>query len=523
LTSVGKFEFKNVEEPVEVFALTNTGLRSLDLKSIEGKLKELSPKKKSKMPYALIGLIPILAILYLFYFRNHSVDDANALQINHSIAVLPFQNLSEGKEEDFLSTGIAEDILTQLAQIHDLKVISRTSTMQYKDSDKPIKTIAKELKVTSILEGSVRKYENNLRVSVQLTNGLNESLIWAADFDRQIEDVLNVQRDVALAVSNSLKIALSPQLKNRLQNKVNVNPEAYINYQKGEDILHRSSGTKEEMDKALAFFEQSIQQDSDFAQAWIGMAEVYTEAIFWHRISPVIALPKSRAAAERALAIDPELGDGYGALGAIELIEHNFPEAEKHLHQALEFNPNYPYAYENLGWIMLYKNNIEDAIRYFNKCSDLDPLSTRFKGSIGNAYAVAGRYDDGIATMQEYLKSNPKDNYLLWTLGFLYARKGDCEKAIEILNQRTIGTKTNWVLTYCYAKTGQRAKAEEILNNNIEKSKTEMVPDFMMAVQYCALGDYDKALDHLEKVSQNKAESFFEIGLETDPFLNSIV
>ncbi len=523
LSSVGKFEFKNVDEPVEVFALTNSGLRELDRKNIEGKLKELSAPKKSKLPYALLGLIPILVVAYMLFVRQTSNgNDLNGLPVNQSIAVLPFQNLSEGKEEDFLSTGIAEDILTQLAQIHDLKVISRTSTMQYKDSDKPIKTIAKELKVTSILEGSVRKYENNLRVSVQLTNAANESLIWAADFDRQIEDVLNVQRDVALAVSNNLKIALSPQLKNRLQNKVNVNPEAYLNYQKGEDILHRSSGTKAEMDKAMEYFEMSIQQDSNFAQAWIGMAEAYTEAIFWHRISPVVALPKSRAAAERALALDPELGDGYGALGAVEFIEHHFDESERQLHKAIEFNPNYQYAYENLGWIMLYRNKVEEAIRYFNKCSDLDPLSTRFKGSIGNAYAIAGRYDEGIATMKEFLKADPKDNYLLWTLGFLYARKGEYEKAIDILNQRSIGTKTNWVLTYCYAKTGQRAKAEEILNNNIEKSKTEMVPDFMMAVQYCALGNYEKALDHLEKVSHNKAESFFEIELETDPFLTPL-
>ncbi|HZV43767.1 MAG TPA: adenylate/guanylate cyclase domain-containing protein, partial [Saprospiraceae bacterium] len=216
-TSIGKFEFKNVEDPVEVFALTNPELRSFDLKKVEGKLKELVPKKKSRLPYVLAGMIPVLIALYFIFIGNPGPGgNAASLPIKQSIAVLPFINLSEGKEEDFLSTGIAEDILTQLAQIHDLKVISRTSTMQYKGSDKPIKTIAKELKVTSILEGSIRKYDNNLRVSVQLTNGTNESLIWAADFDREIEDVLNVQRDVALAVSNNLKIALSPHLKDRL-------------------------------------------------------------------------------------------------------------------------------------------------------------------------------------------------------------------------------------------------------------------------------------------------------------------
>ena len=522
-TSIGKFEFKNVEDPVEVFALTNPELSSFDPKKVEGKLKELVPKKKSRLPYVLAGMIPVLIALYFIFIGNPGPGgNAASLPIKQSIAVLPFINLSEGKEEDFLSTGIAEDILTQLAQIHDLKVISRTSTMQYKGSDKPIKTIAKELKVTSILEGSIRKYDNNLRVSVQLTNGTNESLIWAADFDREIEDVLNVQRDVALAVSNNLKIALSPHLKDRLQNRINVNPEAYINYQRGEEILHRTSGTKEDMDLALSYFEKSIQQDSHFAQAWNGMSEAYSEAIFWHRISPQEAIPKARAAAQRAIALDPEMGDGYGALGTVEFIERNFPEAEKHLRKAIEYNPNYPFAYETLGWIMLYRMHFDESLNFFYQCIELDPLSTRFKGSIGNAYAVAHRYDEGIQAMKEFLKSHPDDNFLLWSLGFLYARKGECEKAIEVLNQRSIGTKTNWVLTYCYVKTGQRAKAEEILQNNIEKSKTELVPDFMMAVQFCALGQYEKALDHLQRVSENRAESFFEISMETDPFLEPL-
>jgi tetratricopeptide (TPR) repeat protein len=216
------------------------------------------------------------------------------------------------------------------------------------------------------------------------------------------------------------------------------------------------------------------------------------------------------------------MGDGYGALGSVEFIEHNFPEAEKNLRKAIEYNPNYPFAYETLGWIELYRMNIDESIKLFYQCIDLDPLSTRFKGSIGNAYAIAHRYDEGIVAIKEFLKSYPDDNYLLWTLGFLYARKGECDTAIEVLNRRTIGTKTNWVLTYCYMKTGQRAKAEEILQNNIEKSKTELVPDFMMAVQYCALGQYEKALDHLEKVMESQSESFFEVSMETDPFLEPL-
>lgn len=348
------------------------------------------------------------------------------------------------------------------------------------------------------------------------------SRIWAADFDRQIEDVLNVQRDVALAVSDKLKIALSPELKTRLQDKVNVDPEAYVNYQKGQEMLLRSSGTKEDIEKAIRYFEISIREDSTFSKAWVGLGDAYTESIFWHRLPYEIAIPKAKEAAMKALSLDPELGEGYGLLGAIAYIERDYIEGEKLLRKAIEFNPNQTFAYERLAWIVLMMGKEEEALRLLNKTVELDPLSTRNKGSIGNAYAVLGRYDEGIKILEEFLIPDPTDNYLLWTLGFLQARNGECDKAIETLNKRSIGTKTNWVLTYCYAKTGNKKPAEEILQTNIEKSKTEMVPDFMMAVQYTALGYDKKALEHLEKSIDIKGENFFVISLEEDPMFESL-
>ena len=523
IMSIGKFEFKNVDDPVEVFALTNPEVRTPDLKLIDGKLKVTPKKKRAPLFYVMSGTMIVLAVLSgLYLFPKPESNQSAAGSDKESIAVLPFSNLSDGEEADFLSIGIAEDILTQLAQIRGLKVISRSSSMRYKDSDKPIRTIAKELGVSSILEGSVRKYDKNLRVSVQLTNGINESLIWAADFDRQFEDVLNMQKDIALLVSEKLQVALSPEIKDRFEDKTNVNPEAYILYQKGQDQLLRSSGTKEEMLAAIDYFEKSIAIDSQFARAWIGLSDAYFEATFWHRFEARDAIDRGRKAAEHVLVLDAGSGEGYGVLGSIQYLERQFTEAEKNLGKAIEQNPNYSLAYDRLGWIRLYRGSTDEAVHLFKKAIELDPLATRLQGSIGNAFAVVGRYDEGIQNMEYYLRQSPKDDYLLWTMGFLHARKGDFTKAIEYFQQRSIGLKTNWALGYSYAKSGQREKAEEILQNNLEKKKKEVVPDFMIAVQMCGLGRDRECLDYLTKGVNNTGENFFLVGLENDPFFMSL-
>ena len=521
--SIGKFDFKNVDEPIEVFALTNAEVVTPDLKLIEGKLKVLPKKKKWNVELILSILVLVLTAGFFLALQNDSTTGGTEnIETNKSIAVLPFKNLSAGEEADFLSTGIAEDILTQLAQIHGLKVISRSSSMRYKDSNKSIKTIARELGVTSILEGSVRHFDNNLRLSIQLTNGTTENLIWAADFDRQFEDVLNVQRDVALAVSEQLKIALEPGLKTRLEDKLNVDPEAYVDYQLGQDILKHSNGTKEEMETAIRYFESATRKDSTFAKAWLGLADAWLDAVYWHRISYSIALPKAREASMRAISLDAGLGESYSVLGAINLLEKDLDGAIHNLRKSIELTPNHPFAYERLTWALLFKGKEKEAIEILHKAIELDPLSTRNRGAMGTMYYVMREYQEGIDIMKTYLKTSPTDDYLLWALSYLQAGKGDYSSAIESLLKRSIGKTTNWVLCYSYAKSGDIANAQMILNNNIEKSKKEDVPDFMMAVQYLVLGHKDKALFHLDQSIETGGEGFFVIGMADDPMLQPL-
>lgn len=517
----GKYHFKNVDDRIEVYCLTNPEIRKPVQSKVTGKLNK-QPTRKNLVQW-LVGVVLLLMTAgYFLALRQSNAHPESDIVTEKSIAVLPFQNLSAGTNEDFLSTGIAEDILTQLAQIHDLRVISRSSSMRYKNSTKTVKTIARELGVGHILEGSVRQYGNTLRISVQLTNGKSEVLIWAEDFDRELEDILNLQKDVALMISEKLKIALRPEVKDRFAEKLNVDPEAYLYYQHGQELLKTSSGTKEQMESAIGYFEKSIQEDSMFSKAWMGLADAWLESVFWHRSSAKEALPKAREASLKALSLDSNLGESYATLGSIAHLEYKNKEAETYLRKAIELSPNYSFSHERLAWVVLYKGQVAEALALLEKAIALDPLSTRLKGSLSTAHYLVRKFDEGIKVINMYLKENPADDYLLWSLAYLQAGKGDYYGAIENLLKRSIGTTTNWVLMYCYAKTGETEKAMTILNNNIEKSKSQDIPDFMMAVQYCAIGEYEQAMDHLENCITEAGEGFFIYNLDTDPMLEPL-
>ena len=529
IRSVGSFEFKNVNDPIEVFALVHPEIRPPDVKSIEGKLKEQHRSSRRAWYLSGTGLVLLIAVvLALYLYPKDAITSPESMQYTSSIAVLPFRNIGNNPDEDFLSTGLAEDILTQLAQIDRLKVIARTSSMKFKDYEsegRSLMDVAKELGVTNILEGSVQRAGTRLRFTVRLVDPKEGSLLWAEDFDREIEDVLNVQREIALAVSNKLKVSLNPELRRRLQNtnvESNVNPDAYVYYHKGMEALIKSSGSQQEVAQAKTYFEMSIAADSTYSRAWVGLADAYLEYVYWHRAADGDALPLAEKAAKKALALDGSLGDAYGALGTIDLYENQLHSAKRNLQRALELNPNNAFVRERLSWVAFFTGDEKEGFAQMEKAILLDPLSTRYKGSMGSAYYMTGKYDEGIARMQQFLKLHPADNFLLWALGYLYAGKGEYEKAIAALDQRTIGKGTNWVYAYCYGKLGKREEAQKILDHLLERKKSAFVPDFMMAVVYTALEGRDDAIACLEHASGAGGESFFAWGIRQDPMFKAL-
>lgn len=529
MRSIGSFEFKNVDDPVEVFALTNPEIRTPDLNIIEGKLKEQPKKKKLSVYLSALGIvIAILTLAVIYLYPKDAITSPDTEQYKSSIAVLPFDNLSDNPEESsFLSTGLAEDILTQLAQIEGLKVISRSSSMKYKDYEADniaLSTIAEKLGVTNILEGSVRKYGNQLRINVRLINPNLGNVIWAQEFDRELDDVLNLQRDVALAISEKLQLGLTSSVKTRLEDeKPSVNPEAYVNYLKGLEVLHRTSGSQEDISQARAYFEASIRADSSFSKAWVGLADACVESVFWHRAADGDMLPLASRAIQQALSIDSLIGEAYGVLGAIDLFMNKPKAAERNLNRSIELSPSYAFAYERLAWVMMFTRRGKEAFEQLEKVIQLDPMSTRWKGSLGNAYYFTEDYDKGIARMREFLEIHPGDNFILWSIAYLSAAKGDYRQAIAYLDQRTIkNAHHNWVYAYCYWKQGDKAGAKRILDYLEERKKTSFVPDFMMAVVYLSNEMPDKAIESLDHATRIGGESYFAFQLGMDPMFASL-
>lgn len=522
IKSIGKFNFKNVDEPIEVFALANPEIRFPDLSRIEGKLKK--PRKRP-VNYARMFWIAVIGVLALsiagILFLNGEKGTASAQQIR-SIAVLPFNTTGLQSEDTLFSVGIAEDILTQLSKLQDLKVISRASSFQFDQESSSSQVIARELGVSSILKGSVRKYDKALRISVQLINPEDDSYIWAEQYNGEIGDVLKLQQDVAMSIFKALKIELSPRLKEQMRQAKTVNVDAWYHYQKGQEKLKRSSGTQADIKEAINEFEKALSYDPDCSLAYVGLAECYLESIFWHRVEEEVAIPKAKEAAYKALELDPNIGECYGIIGAVDLYLNNLGLAKKNLERALEMNPNYSFGHERLAWVSLFLGDTANFRKHMDMAIELDPLSTRYKGGSTFAYYLMGNYEVGLKYIKEYLNQFPGDNFLLWNLGYLYAGSGQYDRAIEVLETRTIGTYTNWVIGYCYAKLGNTEKAREILNYHLERAKNEYVPHFMIAVQYAGLGENDAALDYLDQSAGIVGESIFLYALDKDPMWDGV-
>lgn len=516
--SVGTFNFKNVDVPMEVFALTNPDIKAPDRKRITGKIDEVPARRKRTIAGAAILAIAAVIATALWLNPRSTGVGFESWEGEKSIAVLPFRNLSEDSGDAYFGLGIAEDLITQLAKVNGLKVISRESSMKYKEGEKPLRTIARELGVMSLLQGSVRKYGNKVRISVQLVDPAAESYVWAEDFDRDIEDILNVQKDVAVAVTGALEVSLTPVLRGHFRKKKNVNADAYISYQRGRESMNRSSGTLEEVQQTVHYFEEAIRYDSTFALAYVGLADAHLEYLFWHRGRADTIMPKVKDAAVKALLLDPELGECYALLGSIEMYGLNPPNARPLLEKAIELSPNYSVAYERLAWVAFFDQDDAEFERLMSKAFELDPLSTKYKGAMTYAYYTRGKYDKGIEKLQKHLDLFPDDNFLLWNLGYLYVGKGEYEKGIETLRKRSIASETNWILGVAYAHSGQQEKAWEIINYHKERSKNEYIPYYIMAYLYLAVEEYDLALDYLELSLEEGSDSFFLWGLNDDRF-----
>jgi TolB-like protein/tetratricopeptide (TPR) repeat protein len=511
---IGSFELKNIKDSIDIYAITNDGIVVPSRNQIKGNVSKSTDKptdnpdflKSIRRKYALPGVLTIILLSFaIFYYMKAGVgrfggDEA----MDKSIAVLPLVNMSNDPDQEYFSDGLTEDILTQLSKIGELRVVSRTSIMKYKNTTKSIPEIGVELGVTHILEGSVRKYGNKVRISVQLIEATTDTHIWAEDFDRELKDIFAIQRDVSLEVASVLKVKLTSVEKERFVNVPTLNTKAYDKYLQGKKIIRKGAGaSSEDLDQALRLFQEAISMDSNFSLAYVGIANTYLSFVNFGRYSSKEGLPKAMEAALKALAIDDEIGECYASLGAIYFYLNDLETAEKYLNKAIDITPSYDMSYNWLGWLKLLDGKLEQAVTFFEKAHELDPLSSSYKVQIALGYYWYREYDKSLEVLSKVLTADPENNFALWQQANTFKAQGKYEEAIETFHKRSVGTNTNWILGYTYGKAGNREEALRILNYQLKKRETDYVPSYMIAVIYVGLGDKEKALDWLEKAYED--------------------
>jgi TolB-like protein/Tfp pilus assembly protein PilF len=417
-----------------------------------------------------------------------------------SIAVLPFDNLSRDPDNAYFSEGIQDEILTRLAKIAQLKVVSRTSTQKYKTAPDNLRDIAHQLGVTNILEGSVQKAGDQVRVTVQLINAISDAHLWADTYDRKLTDIFAVESEIAKSVAEKLQAKLTGSAEQVLASRPTENPEAHQLYLKGRYFWNRRTG--ENLNKALGYFQQAIEKDPSYALAYAGVADCYALLPVYGNKPPKEDIQRAIAAARHAIELDDNLAEAHTSLANALVDDLQFAAAETEFKRAISLNPNYATAHQWFGECLQGEGRFNEALAELKLAHELDPLSLIINGSYGQCLGVAGRSDEAIDQLHKTMDMDPTFTVAHVMLGQVFEDKGALSEAIaeyEKAMERYRTPATEAMLAHAYVLTGRKAEAHKILDDLTNASQQHYVAAYPLAIVHLALGDKDEALRLLEK------------------------
>lgn len=403
------------------FELTPEGIKKE--KDVD-RSESITPKTGRKIDYLIIGVL-IIAVGFLLSDKFQTNEQEAPFEVietdgsRMSIAVLPFDNRSNREEDEFFTTGIHDDLLTTIAKIGSMKVISRTSVMQYKNTTKNIPQIAKELGVANILEGGVQRSGNQVRINVQLIDAETDEHLWAEIYDRQLtaENLFVIQSEVSNAIAKALQATLSPEEQKRINAIPTQNLEAYEAYLLGRQKW--TSRTAISTAESVTLFQKAVDLDPDFAQAYAGLGDAYRHQIWYGGLRGSDVLPNAERAILKALELDDQSGETWAALGGLRAQMGDFSAGEDALRHAIELNPNYSVAYNWLGLLLNKKGEFEEALEVFRKGLEVDPLSAVLHSNIAHAFGSLGRFDEMKAGYQRIIEISP-DTFFAYAAMFEY-------------------------------------------------------------------------------------------------------
>jgi TolB-like protein/DNA-binding winged helix-turn-helix (wHTH) protein/Tfp pilus assembly protein PilF len=472
----------------------------------------------------VLGGLLVAVVSTLFAVSVRYVRNAAGLKVHpssfKSVVVLPFENLSGDKDQQYFTDGMTDELIANLAKIRSLRVISRTSAMGYKGTRKTLSEIARDLNVDAVVEGTVLRSGDRVRITAELVQVATDRHLWADTYESPFGDVLTLQSQVASAIVNEIRINLTPEEQQRLASARPISPESYEDYLKGKFYWNKRS--EEGLTRAIEYFQLAAQKDPHSALAFAGLADCYSiigSAIVGSVPSQEVA-PKARVAALKALELDKSLAEAQTSLATVQFnYDWNWTAAGNGFQRSIELNPSYATAYQRYSLYLMAMGRTGESLAQMNRARDLDPLSISMSFSLGWRLYMARQYDQAISQLRNTLEMDPSFALPRMVLGQAYEQKGMVPQAIVELQKAVAVSHDSppmlGALGHAFGLAGNKAEADKILAQMLQQSKKRYVSPFYISIVYAGLHENEKAMDWLEKAYEDRSNAI--IFLKVDP------
>jgi TolB-like protein/DNA-binding winged helix-turn-helix (wHTH) protein/tetratricopeptide (TPR) repeat protein len=501
----------SAENPKFVETVSRRGYRFLAPVNGEQTVIAVAPQPSTSQHRRMMvaaGVVLLLGIGALaLMLRNGGAKSSREPPIR-SIAVLPLENLSGDPTQEYLADGITEALIGRLSGIHDLRVISRTSVMRFKQTRLSVPEISKTLSVDAIVEGSVIREGSSIRVHAQLIRGATDGHVWSETYDRELRDVLALESEVAQSIAKKVEVTVTGEEHERLSRAPSVSPEVYESYLKGRFALSRSN-SRSEIEESIRYFEEAVKRDPRFAPAYVGVARANSAlSTIFMGARPENAREAAMSAIRKALELDPDSAEAHVILADLQEQQWHWTEAEAEYRRALELNPSNPAAHNGLSGWMLRQGRADEALTWAKRGRELDPLAVS-GAEIGWILFQARRYDEALHELRSVLAIEPNDASILRYLGYVLIAKNQPEDAIPVLEKAlTLSDRSPGiigVLIRAYAHAGRRADALKLLAELKKRKQAGYVPAGAFVNAYLGLGERDQGFASLEQAYNEKS------------------
>ena len=516
---------------MNIYCIQLPWVKEKDLEKVNHSITKPLIKKFAWYAFSII-LLATVTILFNSVFSTSEIEN----DLRMRVAVLPFANISRDSNDDYFADGITEEIISNLAKISGLDVIARTSTMKYKNTNKDISEIGNELNVGTVLEGTVRKFDNKTRITVQLIDAGTQRHLWAEDYDREFHDIFSLQSEIAMKVAEELKVQLLTSEKEQIQKDITDNAEAYRNYLLGQYYFNKRTG--EDIEKSMSYFETAIQLDPEFAYAYTGLANCYTliGGAAYGNLSKERAAKKAKSSVLKALELDESLAEALTAFAYIKFrFDWDWEGAESDFRNAINLKPGYAAAHEWLGLLFSVLGRYDEALTEMQIAYELDPLSASISTGIGRILDFSGRHSEAVKEYNKTIEMYPDYAEAYFALAMSYTMTKnykqaltEIDKAIELSDGRLVIITQKGMI---YGLIGEKSKALMVLQDLKDLSYPDSVSPWLSMSIYFGLGDDDKFFEYAQSAYEQRDPlmvyfnvlSAFDVKMRNDPRFNEIL